>query len=427
MKKLIFILITLFNFNFAQAQDIIFYIKSAYDKNPKLNAERQKLKAVKEKINISMSEFLPSITLSGDISSTQSKNRTNKLGESLSDSSIDTETKTFSVDQKIFQGFSGLNSVKKSRLEFEKTKFELKKKEQEVIIDAARAYLDLIYNNQNTKFNLSNVDLFERQVESDSARVQKGEITLTDLAQSESSLAGANAKLIAAETELLTANAEFERITKAKIPKSPPKPNGFKIDLPLSLSEAVRISEKNNPDLIIAKINYEISKRNVNIEKAKLSPKASLNYSRSESDDFSTSVDEIDEESVKATITWPLVKGGKNYSNIKKSRFEKKQNNLILQDVENEVKTNTANFWSKYQSSKSILISTAAQLKAAEIANEGITLEYDSGDARTTLEVIQSRSLLLEARIAHAKSERDYIISQFELLANLGRLSISIF
>ncbi len=427
MKKLIFILITLFNFNFAQAQDIIFYIKSAYDKNPKLNAERQKLKAVKEKINISMSEFLPSITLSGDISSTQSKNRTNKLGESLSDSSINTETKTFSVDQKIFQGFSGLNSVKKSRLEFEKTKFELKKKEQEVIIDAARAYLDLIYNNQNTKFNLSNVDLFERQVESDSARVQKGEITLTDLAQSESSLAGANAKLIAAETELLTANAEFERITKAKIPKSPPKPNGFKIDLPLSLSEAVRISEKNNPDLIIAKINYEISKRNVNIEKAKLSPKASLNYSRSESDDFSTSVDEIDEESVKATITWPLVKGGKNYSNIKKSRFEKKQNNLILQDVENEVKTNTANFWSKYQSSKSILISTAAQLKAAEIANEGITLEYDSGDARTTLEVIQSRSLLLEARIAHAKSERDYIISQFELLANLGRLSISIF
>ena len=427
MKKLIFILITLFNFNFAQAQDIIFYIKSAYDKNPKLNAERQKLKAVKEKITISMSEFLPSITLSGDISSTQSKNRTNKLGESLSDSSINTETKTFSVDQKIFQGFSGLNSVKKSRLEFEKTKFELKKKEQEVIIDAARAYLDLIYNNQNTKFNLSNVDLFERQVESDSARVQKGEITLTDLAQSESSLAGANAKLIAAETELLTANAEFERITKAKIPKSPPKPNGFKIDLPLSLSEAVRISEKNNPDLIIAKINYEISKRNVNIEKAKLSPKASLNYSRSESDDFSTSVDEIDEESVKATITWPLVKGGKNYSNIKKSRFEKKQNNLILQDVENEVKTNTANFWSKYQSSKSILISTAAQLKAAEIANEGITLEYDSGDARTTLEVIQSRSLLLEARIAHAKSERDYIISQFERLANLGRLSISIF
>ena len=121
------------------------------------------------------------------------------------------------------------------------------------------------------------------------------------------------------------------------------------------------------------------------------------------------------------------LKGGKNYSSIKKSKFEKEQNKLILEDVENEVKTKTANFWSKYQSSKSILISTASQLKAAEIANEGITLEYDSGDSRTTLEVIQSRSLLLDARIAHAKSERDFVISQFELLAQLGGLSINIF
>ena len=427
MKKLFLFLIIFIYLKPVQAQDMIYYIKSAYENNPKLNAERQKLKSVKEKINISISEFLPSVTLSGDISSTQSTNRTNQLGENLSDSNTDSETKKFSVDQKIFQGFSGLNSLKKSRLEFEKSNFELKQKEQDIIIGASKAYLDLIYNNQNKNFNLSNVDLFERQVESDGARAQKGEITLTDLAQSESSLAGANAKLIAAETELLTANAEFERITKAKIPSNPLKPSELRLNLPNSLNEAINIAKKDNPQLIIAKINYEISKRNLEIEKASLSPKASLNYSRSENDDFSASVDEIDEESFKATITWPLIKGGKNYSSIKKSKFEKEQNKLILEDVENEVKTKTANFWSKYQSSKSILISTASQLKAAEIANEGITLEYDSGDSRTTLEVIQSRSLLLDARIAHAKSERDFVISQFELLAQLGGLSINIF
>ena len=427
MKKFFLFLIIFIYLKPVQAQDMIYYIKSAYENNPKLNAERQKLKSVKEKINISISEFLPSVTLSGDISSTQSTNRTNQLGENLSDSNTDSETKKFSVDQKIFQGFSGLNSLKKSRLEFEKSNFELKQKEQDIIIGASKAYLDLIYNNQNKNFNLSNVDLFERQVESDGARAQKGEITLTDLAQSESSLAGANAKLIAAETELLTANAEFERITKAKIPSNPLKPSELRLNLPNSLNEAINIAKKDNPQLIIAKINYEISKRNLEIEKASLSPKASLNYSRSENDDFSASVDEIDEESFKATITWPLIKGGKNYSSIKKSRFEKEQNKLILEDVENEVKTKTANFWSKYQSSKSILISTASQLKAAEIANEGITLEYDSGDSRTTLEVIQSRSLLLDARIAHAKSERDFVISQFELLAQLGGLSINIF
>ena len=97
---------------------------------------------------------------------------------------------------------------------------------------------------------------------------------------------------------------------------------------------------------------------------------------------------------------------------------------LILQDTNNKVTTETSNSWSKYQSSKSVLDATKAQLKAAEIANEGITLEYDSGNTRSTLEVIQSRSLLLEARIDFAKAERDYMISQFELAEQLGTLSV---
>ena len=86
-----------------------------------------------------------------------------------------------------------------------------------------------------------------------------------------------------------------------------------------------------------------------------------------------------------------------------------------MQDTKNRINTRISNAWSKYQSSKSVLEATKVQLKASEIANEGITLEYDSGNTRTTLELIQSRSLLLESRIAFAKSERDFIVSQFEL------------
>ena len=97
---------------------------------------------------------------------------------------------------------------------------------------------------------------------------------------------------------------------------------------------------------------------------------------------------------------------------------------MILQDTKNKINTEISNAWSKYQSSKSVLGATKAQLKAAEIANEGITLEYDSGNTRTTLELIQSRSLLLNARIAFAKSERDFNISQFELAKQIGTLSI---
>ena len=165
----------------------------------------------------------------------------------------------------------------------------------------------------------------------------------------------------------------------------------------------------------------------MNIEKAKLSPSASINYSKSENKDFSSTVDEIDQETVKATISWPLIKGGKNISSIKKSRHKKIKSNLLLNDVKSEVKTLVTNSWSLYISSESILAATSAQLKAAEIANEGISLEYDSGNTRTILEVIQSRSLLLDARITHAKTEKDFIISKFEILDQIGNLSLDTF
>ena len=127
---------------------------------------------------------------------------------------------------------------------------------------------------------------------------------------------------------------------------------------------------------------------------------------------------------MKATITWPIIKGGENISSIKKSTYEKQRAQLLLQDTKNKILTETSNAWSKYQSFKSVLEATKSQLKAAEIANEGITLEYDSGNTRTTLEVIQSRSLLLEAKIAFAKAERDFVVSQFELAKQIGTLSL---
>ena len=166
------------------------------------------------------------------------------------------------------------------------------------------------------------------------------------------------------------------------------------------------------------------SVKELNIEKARLSPSASINFSKSENKDFSSTIDEIDQETVKATITWPIIKGGENISSIKKSSYNKQRYQLILQDTKNRTNTEITNAWSKFQSSKSVLEATKAQLKAAEIANEGISLEYDSGSTRTTLELIQSRSLLLEARIAFARSERDFITSQFELARQLGSLSI---
>ena len=425
MKKIIIALFSLIIFSSLQAEDNLkFFIDKALKNNLQLNAERKSFESAKQSKNISRSEFLPSITVSGNQSSSTSTNRTNQNGARLADTNSDSENKTVSIEQRIFSGFKGLNTFKKSELETQKANLSLRKVKQQTILDTASAYFDLIFKSKNEKFNLSNVNLFERQVESDSARLQKGEITLTDLAQSESSLAGANAELINAKTEFFASQTNFERITREKAPNSENLDQKVALTLPDNLEASLTSASLNNVDLLISQLDYEIAIKDLNIEKARLSPSASINYSKSENNDFSSTVDDNDQETVKATVTWPIIKGGENISSIKKSSFNKQRYQLILQDMKNQITTETSNSWSKYQSSKSILQATKSQLKAAEIANEGITLEYDSGNTRTTLELIQSRSLLLDARIAFARAERNFIISQFELVKQLGSLSI---
>ena len=426
MKKYLPVIFILLSSSYLQAQDNLkFYVQKALSNNLQLNAERKNFESAKQSKNISRSEFLPNITLSGDQTSTTSTNRTNQSGSNLADSNSDSESKKISVEQKIFSGFKGINTFKKSELETQKANLSLKDVEQQTILDTASGYFDLIFKSKSEQFNLSNVNLFERQVDSDNARLQKGEITLTDLAQSESSLAGARADLIKSKTELLASKTNFERVTREKTPETENLNEKAFVSLPNSLKESLELASLNNINLLISKLNYDIAIRDLNIEKARLSPSASLNYSKSENKDFSSTLDEIDQETVKATITWPIVKGGENISSIKKSSYNMQRYKLILQDTKNKINTEISNAWSKYQSSKSVLEATKAQLKAAEIANEGITLEYDSGNTRTTLELIQSRSLLLDARIAFAKSERDFIISQFELAKQIGTLSIN--
>jgi outer membrane protein len=427
MKFIIVFTFIILNTNILSANEFLTYLESAYNNNPVLNASRENYKAVKENINISRSEFMPSISVSGSQSSQQNSNRTNQAGDVLPDSSNTSEIQSVSVDQKIFQGFQGYNSIKKSKLESNQASLKLRDAEQQILLQSATAYYDLAYKIKNTQFNLLNVDLFERQVESDNSRLQKGEITLTDLAQSESSLAGAKAKFIAADTKLLTAKSNFERIIRLPAPEEILKNNFIKninLNFQTNLNDAFIFSEKNNLKLLLAKLNYQIAEKKVDIEKSKFSPSATVNYTQSQNKDFSSSVDETDQETLKATVTIPLFKGGENYSSLKKSKFKKAESNLILQDIVNEVKTDTINSWSAYQSSESVLRATQAQVEAAEIANEGITLEYDSGNTRTTLEVIQSRTLLLDARISNAIAERNFAVSKFELLVVIGKLTL---
>ena len=412
-----FILIIIFTLGISEsrANTLFDSLNSAYLNNPKLNAERANKRASMEEQRGSYSEFLPSVTISGYIS------EQNNAG--TSESNFEPSEQSMKIEQKIFQGFGGVANLKKKKYGYNIAEFKLKKIEQETLLAAAEAHADLLLNKKKVNINLINIDLLERQIETDQNRLDKGEINLTDLAQSESSFLGAKAELITAQNDLVTSKANFEKIIGKKAPDNIQEIKKIKINLPESLAAAYRVSNLENPDLQIASLEFEQSKLDVTIAGSDLSPSATLSYKIAEQDDISATIQDRTQQTVTATATWPLFSGGNNIFNFRKARELRNQKELLLQDSKKKIETDVANAWSNYQSSKSVLDSIRSQVKAAEIANEGITLEYESGSSRTTLEVIQSRTILLNSRINLASSERNFLISQFNLLAAVGRLT----
>ena len=414
--KILLVLIFALKINMLKADTLLDSLSSAYLNNPKLNAERASTRASKEERREAISEFLPSITISGYV-----KDQDNQVPGS--DSNFQPSEQSVTVEQKIFQGFSGVANLKKKQYGQTLAEFKLKKIEQEILLEAAKAHTDLLLNRKKVNINLMNVDLLERQVETDQNRLEKGEINLTDLAQSESSFAGANAQLITAQNDLVTSRANFIKITGKKDIKNIKEVKEINLNLPESLAAAYSISNSENPDLQIAKLEYKQSKLDVVIARSDLSPSATLSYKVAEQDDISATVQDRTQQTVTATATWPLFAGGSNLYGLRKTKELRNQKELLFQDQKRQNETNIANAWSNYITSRSVLESIRSQVKAAEIANEGITLEYESGNSRTTLEVIQSRTILLNSRIDLASAERNFLISQFDLLAAIGRLT----
>jgi outer membrane protein len=424
MKKILIIIFGyLFLLTGVNAETFTVALKKAYNNNPELNAERESLNISKQELNISKGSYLPTVTLSGSKSEEETEKLTNRDGSDASITNVDPTVKSITIEQTLIDFGRGAE-LAKSKIGINLAKAKLLKKEQDILYKSIKAYTGLISTNEKLKINKSNVNLLDRQVETDRIRFERGNVSLSDVAQSESSLAGAQAKLIQAENDFLTSKLNYENVIgKLSDPESLDKSSITEVSLPNELNSAIEISKKKNPDLIIAQFEYDQSKKDTTSARSDLAPSATLSFDRSKTDDLSATYDEREKDTLKATVTWPFFSGGKNIASLRKNQSIELQKNLLLENMTTKNQTDVASAWSNYQSNKSLLNSVRAQVNAAEIANEGIVAEYNSGSDRTTLEVIQSNSLLLNAQISLADSERNYILSQFNLLKSLGLLN----
>ena len=419
LKKIIilkFFYFSLISVSFSD--DLYQSLISTYINNKELNSQRQKTKAVDESLIQSYSTLKPSITGKFTQSDTLNENQKDGSGSTVADSNLQTKKKSIKVEQKILQG---IPSILASKTDVKISRNQLKQVEQNVLLKAVNAYTSVLASKKKLDITKDNLNLADRQVELDKSRYERGAIKLSDLAQSESSLADAKAKFIRAENTLAINEKDFENIV-GYLPKNIKEIEKLDLNLPNNLNETLNLASSNNPELMIAKLNFQKSKYLLKGAAEKFAPKASVSFEVSENEDVSSAISEREQSQFEAKVEFPLYSGGKNYSFYKEKKALFVSSELDYQDKQNEVKKDATNVWSEYLLKKSELDLAKAQLQAAEIAYEGITQEYENG-SRDTLDVLNSRSLLLIARLNFADIERDEIVSRFKLLKVIGNLT----
>ena len=423
MKKILSVLIYIFLLT-SNAFAVTLYeaLNDTYKNNTQLNAERENIKASEEDINISRADYMPSLSLTGSKSFENTNKLTNQSGGNASITDVDPLTTSIKLEQSLLDYGRDI-SHQKNIVGLELARAKLSKKEQDIIYSAIETFTGLILAREKLEINRRNLNLLVRQVETDKVRLDRGKITITDLSQSESSLAGAQAQFTQASNDLLISILNYENIVGNSPDPNKLKKNSIAIaNIPSSLENAIELSKKNNPDIKIAELDLIQSEKDLAISEADLKPTASLSLERSYSEDLSATYDEKEQDVLKATISWPFYSGGKKRSTINKNSNLTYRKRLLLEDAIKTNDTNVASAWSSLESSKSFLNSVKAQVRAAKIANEGISAEYERG-SRTTLDVIQSNSLLLTAQISLANSQRNYLMAQYNLLKSVGLLN----
>ncbi len=423
MKKIfILVIASIFYFSNSFAVTLLDALNQTYQNNIQLNAERENIKASEEDVNISEADYKPSLTLSGSKSFENTNKLTNQSGGDATINDVDPFTTSIKLEQTLLDYGRDL-TLQKKITSLDLAKAQLVKKEQDILYKAIDSFANLILARETLDINSKNLNLLIRQVENDKIRRDRGQITNTDVAQSESSLAGAQAQFAKSKSDLLISKLNYENVIgKLSDPNQLEKTSNAIVNIPSTLNEAINLSKQNNPDILIAKLDLEKSEKDLAISESDLKPTASLSLERNYTDDLNTTVKEKEQDILKATVSWPFYSGGKKRSTINKNSNLTTRKRLLLEDAVRTNETNVASAWSSLQSTESFLNSVKVQVSAAKIANEGIAAEYERG-SRTTLDVIQSNSLLLSAQISLASSEKNFLMAQYSLLKAVGLLN----
>ncbi len=385
-----------------------------YQTNPTLAAQRASLRATNEQIAQALAGYRPTVNASGEIGAEYQD--TDVAGsDTITPGSIGIQ-----VSQPIYSGGRTPAQVSQAENVIEATRATLLATEQQVLLDAIIAYMNLLREQAVLELQINNEQVLQRQLQAARDRFAVGEITRTDVSQSESRLAAATAERIQAAGALRVGIAEYIRII-GQAPATLVEPGPLLI-LPSSLEETINLAEASNPNVIAAVFAERAAADGVDVAFSELLPNVALTGTLAQSYQPSVSVDRATTGTIRLQVTVPLYLAGAAESRVRQARFTTRQRRIEVAEARRQAVQNAIGAWEGLVTSRAAIESRISQVQSAEIALEGVQQEAQVG-ARTVLDVLDAEQELLDARVELVRARRNEVVAAFQVLSAIGRLT----
>ena len=414
-------------FSTYQAETLQDTLISAYNKNPRLQAERARLREVDEgyiqaraqgRLTSQIdAEWRREVISTPEIPATIA-GVPNPAAALLGGGTIDGAPyqAQLSVIQPIYQGGRVRALKQQARSDILAARENLRGTENSIFLQAANAYVDVLRDEEAAKIRRNNVRVLTRQLEAAQTRFDVGAGTLTDTAQSESRLAQSESGLAQAEAQLQISRANYRRVI-GRIPNDlQPVP---RFERPSDLATAQKLALENNPQIIAAYFNEESARAGIDVAKAAGRINVQLNGTVGGNRNQTIGVSRADQAALAAQVTVPIFSGGLNASRIRQAKHAKSRMAFETRDMQWEVELNVAQVWAQLEAAKIALQASRRQATSANTAFEGVKLEQSVG-TRTQLDVLDAEQEVLDARLAVINAQHDLDAADFQLLAAMG-------
>ena len=408
----------------AHAESLFEALAYTYETNPTLEASRAYLRSVDERVGQAKAGWRPNLSAVGNAAYTDQRYK-NYPGVDDFDYDNDMYDAGLSLTQPIFSGFKTVSGVNYAETIVKQERENLKSTEQAVLLNSAVAYVDVITQRAVLELQKNQEQVLARHLKSYQKRFEVGDLTKTDVAQSEARLEGAKTNRIVAEGDLETANAAYVSMVGRKPPEKT-RVNDLDKFLPKTLSECLDIMRTNNPSLKAAEFADEASQYNITLQRGDLLPE--LNVNAGAGYQWGQPLPQLDDKydghywQIGANLTVPLYQGGGEYAKVREAKQLANQARINLEQVKRDLVKSTTQAWEQYRSTKSSIESIEAQIKASKMALDGVIREADVG-SRTVLDVLDAEQEYLNNRVQLVQAERNMTVAALNLLSAMGHMT----